>query len=150
MSKRIVSAPGGAISAGGHATRRAALGALVGGAATVALPPISAAAAPPDPILAAIERHRAAWAAVGALAPSVDDVAALRRGREITQVDWDGYERASAREQQALDELLTVAPATAAGLRAAVEHFVTFDDGRLPDDIGLFLATLLESPLFNV
>ena len=150
MSKRGVSAKGGAMPTEGQASRRAALGALVG-ASALALPTISAVAdAAPDPTFTAIERHRLAWASIGALAPSVDEVAAKRRGRAVTQADWDGYERASAIERHALEELLSTPPSAAAGARAAIEHFLAFDDGRLPEDIGRFLATLLKSALFDV
>jgi hypothetical protein len=145
MSKRTVSAKGGATPAEGHRTRRAALGAL---ASALAIPKIGAMAALPDPIFAAIERHSAAWAIVATMAPAVDEVAAMRKGREIAQVDWDAYERASALAEAALDSLLTMPPASFAGIRAAMEYLTGYDDGRLPDNIGQFLVTLLKSPLF--
>jgi hypothetical protein len=147
MSKHIVSAKGGAMPAGGHTTRRAALGALAGALAT---PTITLfAAALPDPIFAAIERHKAAWAAVGAMTRAVDEVAAIREGREITQADWDASERGSAMEEHALNAILNTAPTTAPGMRAAIQYLVGYDDGRLPDNIGKFLVTLLKSPLFT-
>jgi hypothetical protein len=149
MSKRTVSAKGGAMSAEGHTTRRAALGALASASALV-IPKVAARAATADPVLAAIERHSAAWTVVGALSPSIDDVAAMRKGRQVARAEWDAYERASASEESALDDLLATTPATAVGMRAAIAYLVSFDDGRLPDNLGLFLATLLRSPLFAV
>jgi hypothetical protein len=144
MSKRTVSAKGGAMPAGGHKTRRAALGAL---ASALAIPRICATAALPDPIFVAIERHSAAWAIVATMAPAVDEVAAMRKGREVSQVDWDAYERASALDEAALDGLLTTPPTSFAGIRAAIEYLTGYDDGRLPDNIGQFLVSLLKSPL---
>jgi hypothetical protein len=76
MSKRYVSDEGGALPADGHKTRRAALGML---ASALTIRKIGAMAAPADPIFAAIERHKAAWATVGALSPTVDEVAAMRK-----------------------------------------------------------------------
>jgi hypothetical protein len=144
MSKRTVSAKGGAMPAEGHRTRRAALGAL---ASALAIPKIGAMAALPDPIFAAIERHSAAWRAVERLSPAIDVVAAMREGREITQADWGASEHGSAMEEQALDTLLNTAPTTAAGVRAALQYLLGYDDGRLPDNIGQFLVTVLKSPL---
>ncbi len=148
MSKHIIS-NGGAIAAEGHKTRRAALHALASASALV-IPKVAARAATADPIITAIERHKAAWTTVGAMAPTVDEVVAMREGREVARAEWDAYQRASAMEKQALDQLLATAPATAVGMRAAIAYLVSFDDGRLPDDLGLFLATLLKSPLFAV
>jgi hypothetical protein len=107
------------------------------------------AAALPDPIFAAIERHKPAWATVGALSPTVDDVAAMREGREITQADREASERASVMEEHALNALLNTTPTTAAGMRTAIQYLVGYDDGRLPDNIGRFMVTLLKSPLFT-
>ena len=146
MSKRNVSAKGGAMPAEGRTTRRTALRVLAG-ASALAIPKIGAMAALPDPIFAAIERHSAAWAIVATMAPTIDQVAAMRKGREVAQVDWDAYERASALEEAALNILLNTAPTTAAGMRAAIQYLFGYDDGRLPDNIGQFLVSLLKSPL---
>lgn len=145
MSKHIVSPKGGAMPAEGYKTRRAALGAL---ASALVVPNVGAMPSSVDPIFAAIERHRSTWAAVEAMAPIVDEVAAIREDREITQADWEASERGSAMEEQALNALLIIAPTTAAGMRAAIQCLVGYDDGRLPENIGQFLATLLKSPLF--
>jgi hypothetical protein len=60
MSNHTVSTKGGAMAAEGHKTRRAALRVLAG-ASALAIPTISSiAAALPDPIFTAIERHKAA------------------------------------------------------------------------------------------
>jgi hypothetical protein len=145
MSKRTVSAKGGALAAEGDKTRRAALGAL---ASALIIPKIDARAATADPIFAAIERHNVAWTAVGALSPSIDDVAAMRKGRDVSQSEWDAYERASATEENALSELLATTPATAVGMRAAIAYLVSFDDGYLSESARPFLVTLLKSPVF--
>ena len=68
--------------------------------------------------------------------------------REVSDAEWDAYERARATEDAAFDELLTRAPTTAAGMRAALVHFISFDDGRFSEKMRRFLATLVESPLF--
>jgi hypothetical protein len=148
MSKRNVSAKGGAMPAEGPTTRRTALGVLAG-ASALAIPTMSllAAAALSDPIFAAIERHSAAWRVVERLSPTIDVVAAMREGREITQADCEASERGSAMEEQALNLLLNTAPTTAAGMRAAIQYLFCYDDGRLPDNIGQFLVTVLKSPL---
>ena len=77
----------------GHTTRRAALGAL---ASALVDPNVGTMPSSVDRIFAAIERHKAAWAAVGAMTPAVDEVAAIREGREITQADWEAFEGANA------------------------------------------------------
>jgi len=146
MSKRTVSAKGGVLPDGGHTTRRAALGAL---ASALVIPKIAARAATADPIFAAIERHKIAWRAVGALSPTIDDVAAMRKGREVARTERDAYERASATEENALAELLTATPETAAGMRAAIAYLVSFDDGYLSESVRPFLTTLLKSPVFD-
>jgi hypothetical protein len=69
-------------------------------------------------------------------------------GRGVSDADWDAHDRARASEDAAFDELLTRAPTTAAGMRAALAHFISFDDGRFSDEMRRFLAALVKSPLF--
>ena len=105
MSKHTVSTKGGAMAAEGHKTRRAALRALVG-ASALAIPTISSiAAALADPIFAAIERHKAAYDAREAASFAMDDV--INTSREVSDAEWDAYERAHENEDAAFDELLT-------------------------------------------
>ncbi len=146
MSKRTVSAKGGALPAEGHKTRRAALGAL---ASALVVPKIAAWTATADPIFAAIERHKIAWRAVGTLSPSIDDVAAMRKGREVARADFDAFEWARALEDKTLEELVATAPTTFPGMRAAIEYLTGFEDGYLSESVRPFLTTLLKSPVFD-
>ena len=141
MSKRTVLAKGVAMSAESRVTRRAALGALAGASIFPQISDIVAEQA--DPVIAVLQRHKAVWVAADAPSPSVDDVLAKRKGRKASQVDRDAHERASSREAEALDELLATPPTTAAGLRAAIEHLVSFDDGCLSESARPLLATFL-------
>ena len=95
MLNHIDSAEGGAMRANGHITRRHVLTRLASaGALTVGN--VGPAVASTDPIIAAIERHKIAWSAVGALSPSIDEVAAARRGQKVAQADCDAFERVLA------------------------------------------------------
>ena len=67
---------------------------------------------------------------------------------EVSDAEWDAYDRARATEDAAFDELLTRVPTTAAGMRAALAHFISFDDGRFSEKMRRFLATLMKSTLF--
>jgi hypothetical protein len=148
MSKRTVPNEDGAKTAEGHKTRRAALCALAG-ASALAIPTISAIADGfSDPIFVAIERHKAAFKAREATSFALDDLMNNPEGREVSQAEWDAYDRARATEDAAFDELLTGTPTTAAGMRAALAHFIGFDDGRFSEKMRRFLATLVKSPLF--
>jgi hypothetical protein len=147
MSNHTACTKGGAM-AEGHKTRRSALRALAG-ASALAIPTISAIAdAFSDPIFVAIERYKAAYDARQATSFALDDLMYDPEGREVSDAEWDAYDRARATEDAAFDELLTRAPTTAAGMRAALAHFISFDDGRFSDEMRRFLATLVESPLF--
>jgi len=95
MLNRTDLADGGAMRANGHITRRHVLTRLASaGALTVGN--IGPAVASTDPILAAIERHRAAWLAAGDLCHAIDEVAAARRGQKVAQADCDAFERVLA------------------------------------------------------
>jgi len=148
MSNPTVSTKCGAMAAEGHKTRRAALRALFG-ASALAIPTIGAISdALSDPIFAAIERHRAACIARDATRFTMDDLINASE-REVSDAEWDAYERAHEDEDAAFDELLTRVPTTAAGMRAALAHFISFDDGRFSEKMRRFLATLAKSPLFS-
>jgi hypothetical protein len=126
-----------------HKTRRAALGAF---AAALVIPNSGAGATPPpDPIFSAIERHKAAWKAREAASFAIDDLIYNSEAREVSQAEWDAYERANDSEETAFDELLTVEPRTAGGMRAIIVHLVSLDDGRLSRKMRLLLAMLLKS-----
>jgi hypothetical protein len=148
MSKYTVSTKGGAMATEGYKTRRAALRALTG-ASALAIPTINAIAdALSDPIFVAIERRKVACNAREATSFALDDLMNNPEGREVSEAEWDAYDRARATEDAAFDELLTRAPTTAAGMRAALAHFISFDDGRFSEKMRRFLATLVKSPLF--
>jgi hypothetical protein len=140
--------PKGATAAEGHRTRRAALRALAG-ASALALPTIgSIADVPADPIFTAIERHKAACNAREATSFPLDDLMNNPDAPGVSDAEWDACDRARATEDAAFDELLTRVPTTAAGMRAALAHFISFDDGRFSEKMRRFLATLVKSPLF--
>jgi len=96
MSNHAVSTESGAMAAEGHKSRRAALRALVG-ASALAIPAIgTGVSALGDPILAAIERHKAAYEAALTLRFATDDAIHTPGGRGVSQAEWDAL--ASARE----------------------------------------------------
>lgn len=127
-------------------TRR---GFLSGAGAAAVLP---AAAAPQliDPIFAVIERHRSAFREFVAASLAVDEVKALRDGREITQEAEDRLDAAVEANEEAADLLTSTAPTTMAGLAAAVAWLLEYDEGCIPDTSGQFLRTLASSPLMVV
>src|SRR5580693_317289 len=102
--------------------RRAVLGAVLAAsaAAAAALPAVAIAgvACSPHPdaeLFAAIERHRAAFAAFVDTCGPTDTVLAAQQGREVTQADEDACDDALAAEKDALSELKATAPLTLAG-----------------------------------
>ena len=146
MSKHAVSPEGGTIAAEAHKTRRAALRALVG-ASALAIPTIGASAgARPDPILAAIERHKAAYEAALALSFAIDDVIYTPE-REVSEAEWDALQRAHENEDAAFDALLTAPPETSLGMRAIIAHLISIDDGGLSPKVRQLLALLQKSRL---
>jgi len=101
-----------------------------------------------DPIFAAIARHRAADAALGAASMRADDIAAKEEGREVTDADRAAHEAALAEDDAALEALLATDPTTLGGLRALVAHFVKTEGDLASDDPSYrCLETLLRSPL---
>jgi len=136
------------MAAEGRKTRRAALRALVG-ASAFAIPSIgSVASTLRDPIFTAIARHKAAHDALYATRFAVDDVM-YNPEREVSDAEWDAYDRAHTKEDEAFDELIAGAPTTFAGMRAIIRHLMDLDDGRLTQKMRHLLALLLHSPLFG-
>ena len=86
-----------------------------------------------DPVLAAITRHRDAWAKY------------VELDNEKPRND-DAHARARRKTDAALAKLLRTAPATLAGVRTAVEYFVEWDENCIPADGGEYLRTLARSP----
>jgi hypothetical protein len=147
MSKYTTLTKGGAMAAHGHKTRRATLRALVG-ASVLAVPTIGAIAGfLPDPILAAIERHKAAYQALNATRFALDEVIYNPEGREVSQSEWDALHQAHENEDAAFDALLTSPPETCLGMRATIAHLISIDDGRLSQEIRQLLRLLLDSLL---
>jgi hypothetical protein len=140
------SADGGAIRANGHITRRHVLTRLAG-ADALAIGTGGPTGASTDPIIAAIERHRAAWLASGDLCRAIDEVAAARRGQKVAQADWDAFERESVNAEKALQDLLATPPESRDGIRLAITYILEFDAGCIVDLARPFLATLLKSPI---
>ena len=129
-------------------SRRAALG-LFAGAGALAIAPAVAIAATnePDPIFAAIERHKEAWQAFSAACDPTDEISADQEGRAITEDDeaaWDASEEA---EREAFYEAIGTAPITVRGIQALLEYAIKIEAGGgevLWADLG---ATLLKSPV---
>lgn len=138
-------------------SRRAALAAGAGGLAALAAPLALAGPAPAagglpaasatDPIFPVIDAHRAAWARYGATCGLIDEVAARNAGRVVTDGDEARYAAASRAEQDALDVFLSTMPTTRAGMRAAIDHALTFDAGAFDEFSTVFLRTLAASPV---
>ena len=145
MSISTTSDKGVAIPAEGRKTRRAALGALAA-AIALAIPAIGSVASPlADPIFTAIARHKTAHHAALAVSFAIDDLLNSPEGRDVTQAEWDAYERARENEDAAFESLLTAAPETSAGTRAIIAHLIGLDDGRLSLKMRRLLGLLLNS-----
>jgi hypothetical protein len=108
-------------------------GALTAGAAaSVAAIPATAAAEPPDPVLALLEAHRVAWERLLDLENQTDD--------------YETLEEAGGAVDVALNEITTTPPTTVAGMRAVMEHLVELDGHS--DYLPMLLrSSLLRSPL---
>jgi hypothetical protein len=89
-----------------------------------------------DPIFALIEAHREAWA---------DYVAADHSAAPAGE-----KEELGRRADAAFGRLSKTAPTTLAGARAAIEHFIAFDEGCVPQRSFEYLETLLRAPIFAV
>jgi hypothetical protein len=142
MSKPTVSAAGGAMPAEGHKTRRAALR-LFGAAPALAILP-ALANSPVDPVFAAIERHKVAWAAFVETCDPLDNVEGEQEGTK----EELAYMEASGAADEALAAFLATPPTTLAGLHAALAYAVEVDSDCMPDNSGRIAETLLRSPLF--
>ncbi len=147
MSKATVSPESESTTSEGHATRRAALGVLVGVGA-LGIPAIgSIASTLGDPVFAAIARHNAAFEARKAARFAIDDQINNPEGCEVSEAKWDAFQRAHENENAAFDALLTAAPETSLGMRAITAHLIRIDDGRLSLEMRRLLALLRDSPL---
>jgi hypothetical protein len=145
MPNSLVSAAGGALPAEAK-SRRSAL-ALLGGAVALAVALPVKSCEPPEPIFAAIALHREAARAFDAVIGLSDEVAAQNQGREVTEADEAAYVAAHEAEAEARAALVSTAPQTLAGMRAAIEYLAHVERGCVPESSGAFLTTLLKSPL---
>src|SRR5262245_15467976 len=104
-------------------TRRAALGAIAVGAA--AIPSLAAAGAvAPDPVFAAIETHRAAYAVFNE---------AVRAGSRLVSIPEQidaRIDEASAGETAAAEALAATVPTTFGGVAAVLKYVADFGAGR--------------------
>jgi hypothetical protein len=148
ISKESVFEKGGNSTAyGARTTRRAALWGLAGVSA-LGIPAIgSITPALSDPVFAAIARHKIAWTELGELGPAIDEVVAIRSSRPVTKFDWDAFERASAKAEHALEQLLATPPVSLEGIRIAIIYILDFDESYLVDLVNPLLRTLLKSPV---
>jgi hypothetical protein len=109
------------------------LGALTAGAAaSVAAIPAIVDAEPPDPVLALVEAHKAAWAR-------------LLRIEDLTD-DHETLEAAGRAVDVALDAITSTPPTTVAGMRAVMEYLVELD-GHMDYLPTLLRSSILRSPL---
>jgi hypothetical protein len=127
-------------------TRRSAINTMAGAAGLSAIP-VAASAMVPDPIFAAIERHKLAAGAFEAACLRTDDVAAEEEGRQVTQEDEDAYELATEADKIAMMALLSTVPTTRAGARVAIEYVCSIDWHG--EQISAFAASLLKSQLLD-
>ncbi|HEY1942801.1 MAG TPA: hypothetical protein VGH40_11820 [Roseiarcus sp.] len=96
----------------------------------------------PDPVFAAITRHKAAWQAW---------TAAEGDGGELSQADDAAAGAAHKEEQKALNALLRLPPTTIEGMRAAIKYTAAVcKRGDVPEYLATFTSTLLESPVLKV
>jgi len=127
-------------------TRRAIIGATAT-SVIVASPIISVAGT--DPILAIIDRHRAALAELTAASIATDEVKASNEGREVAPDAYDRLEVATDADFELRELLASTAPTTMAGLAAAISWLMEYDEGCLPETSGRFLRTLAKSGFLN-
>lgn len=104
-----------------------------------------------DPVFAAIDRHKEAVRIWLDAETAADAGRAIQEGLpKPTEADIAHSDRASAAETKAFDELFVTLPTSIAGLRAAIEHIIKYDEDSIPEASGRYLATLPNSPLFAV
>jgi hypothetical protein len=102
----------------------------------------------PDPIFAAIARHRVARESLIVAIPRSDKVTAKREGREVTKADEDAVEALSLDEEAAFLDLLVIVPTTLEGRRALLQHLVQRDEDGISEPIGELAAKMLRLPMF--
>ena len=126
-------------------SRRAVLASLA--AAPVAgLPALALSEGAPDPIFAAIERHKVAWGVFNDGCSITDEVLAEQQGRIVTPEDEATWERISAAEIAAMNALAETPPQTVAGLLAALDYLRAFtDDVEDGSSLDRFIQTAVDN-----
>ena len=114
--------------------RRLLLGALTAGitASVAAAIPAFAALKTQDSVLGLVAAHKAAWTRLIEL----DDCC-----------DHETIEQAARAADVALDSIMETPPTTLDGMRAALVWLMEFEQGRIPETSGAYLALPLRSPL---
>ena len=100
-----------------------------------------------DPVLTAIERHRVASRDFVAASRLNDDVVADSEGRKITDEDQAELRRASAEEDDALNDLIHTSPETRAGAGAFLSYLVSISAELAPAQAACVFSALLRSPV---
>lgn len=103
----------------------------------------------PDPIFAAIERHRLAFDEFVRLSSVADEISAISDRRSVTKEDEAALDASELALDETMKALLVTTPATMAGALAAIEYLVEYEDGRVPHHGAEFLPSLLRSPIFK-
>jgi hypothetical protein len=105
-------------------TRRSTVNALVGAAGLSAIP-VAATAMAPDPIFAAIERHKASYVAFGHLL-NLKDKFEDEHGRSHASPEYEEWQRredeACDAESSATAEMVATVPTTIAGVVALLRY----------------------------
>jgi hypothetical protein len=109
---------------------------LAAGPAAAVFGALEAVATPADPVFAAIERHKAAWAAF------------VEATCDLTLSELYAYRQAHDEDTEALEDFLATPATTMAGLRAALVYVIEIDRDCMSDNGGRIAPTLLQSPLF--
>ena len=123
---------------------------LAAGSATAVFGALATAAEQEhDPIFAAMERLKTAWAAYSDSCDLTDNVAREEKGETVSEADEAIHELARAEWDEAEAAFVATIPTTLAGARAAIAYLIKYDDGCVPDVSGSFLPSLLASPIFG-
>ena len=129
-------------------SRRSLLTGVPAAAVTMATPVAAVAAvavaAGSDPVLAAIEAHKPAWALIGETGTLIDTVAARNQGRFITEADRGTFAASLEAENATFDAILTTPVTTLTGALAMLRYVQTMDDYERTNAV---IDAILTSPL---
>jgi hypothetical protein len=102
----------------------------------------------PDPIFAAIRRHKEAWDAFGVASRRADEVEAQREGRVVTAAEESASAAAGAFERGCCKAFLRTLPSTETGIVAGLKYAAQIDkDMGQTCNLKKFAKTLHTSPL---